>query len=341
MHDVKGLKVKKTLFLLVLGFLLAAPSVPAQNKADVKLKFSKQNGEMRLVFEATETFIQKIKVTPSPSQIRLDFPELFTISGPKDLPFEMAQSDQTLFINLRDKSDIKFFRLSAPARLVLDIRTKETEASKQSPIKIDKQGEKQAEKPLEKTAVITAKVFVIDAGHGGYDFGISHGNVSEKDVSLNLAKDLGTALSKKGKKVFLIRKVDQYIPLLERIDFVNQKNPEVFISLHASLSKNFVLYSPKIEDQTANETGALYGLSAKQKKFSVKSKALSDCIEKKIKEEFKTDVIRREMPVPLINSVGAPAVLIEFPSPEVVVYDQRMKTRLVNAVMGGIALYGQ
>jgi hypothetical protein len=102
------------------------------------------------------------------------------------------------------------------------------------------------------------------------------------------------------------------------------------------MTGNFVLYGPRFEEQASSETSSVYSLSLKQKKYAARSKALSDRIEKAIREEFKGDVIRREMPLPLINSVGAPAVLIELPSPKLVVYDQQMKTRLINALVNGI-----
>jgi N-acetylmuramoyl-L-alanine amidase len=337
--------VKKTVFLCILGLLFIAVSVPAQSKAGVRLKFSKQDALTRVVFEAEETFIQRIRVTASPSRIKLDFPEPFTLTGQKDLPFEMTQTDRSLVIHLRDKSDTKNFSLKAPARLVLDIRKKETQTA-QSPKdtgkQIEKPAEKQPEKPSEKQpAAPSPKVFVIDPGHGGYDFGITYGNVSEKDISMHLAKDLGAALSKKGKKVFFVRKVDQYVPLLERINFVNQKNPDVFISLHASTSEKFALYGAKFDEQISNENVALYSLSMKQKKYAGKSKTLANCVEKAIKEGFKGDVIRRELPLPVISSIGAPAVLVEVPSPRFVVYDQQMKSRLINAIINGIESYGQ
>jgi len=341
----RGLKVKKTVFICILGLLLTAVSLPAQKKAEVKLKFSRQDGLMRVVFEAEGTFIQKIKVTTSPSQVKLDFPEPFNLTSQKDLPFGIAQAERSLIINVRERSEIKFFSLTGPARLVLDIRKKEIQTGKEPQKKIEKQTEmptgKQPEKPVEKQPPPVVKVFAIDAGHGGYDFGITYGNVSEKDISLNLAKELGAALSKKGKKVFLLRKADQYLPLLERITLVNQKGPDLFISLHASISKNFVLYSPKFEEQSSNEAVALYALSMKQKKYAGKSKILSDCIEKTLREEFKGEIVHREMPLPLINSVGVPTVLIELPSPRFVVYDQQIRTRLINAFMKGIALYEQ
>jgi N-acetylmuramoyl-L-alanine amidase len=276
----------------------------------------------------------------------LDFPEAFNLTSQKGLPYEMAPTDRSLVINIAEESDIKFFRLTNPSRLVLDIRKKEISAGKQTGKKLEalteKPGEKQPQKPVEKqTGAIISKSFAIDAGHGGYDFGLTYGNINEKDICLALAKDLGAALARKGKKVFLLRKVDQYLPLMERINIVNQKGPDVFISFHASLSRNFVLYGPKFEEQPSNETVALYRLSSKQKKYADKSKSLSDSIEKAIKEEFKGEVIRREMPLPLLNSVGAPAVFIEIPSPGFIVYDQQIRTRLTEAIIRGLTFYGQ
>jgi N-acetylmuramoyl-L-alanine amidase len=304
------------MFFVVL--LLLATSLTAQKKPDVKLKFSGQEGIFRIVFEAEEPFLQKTEVTTSPSQIRIDFPEYFNLTGQKDLPFEMLLSGRSLVINFKESSEIRFFRLSFPARLVFDIRKKEIQQAQTFPRNI-----------------------VIDVGHGGYDFGITHGTASEKDISLALAKDLAAALSKKGGKVFLDRRVDQYISLAERIDFVNRKKPAVFISFHSSSSKDFVLYSPKFEEQVPNGTADFYSLSSKARKYIAKSRLLADAIEKAIKEEFKVDIIRREMPLPLLDSAGAPSVLIEYPSPAFIVYDQKMRTKLVNTVMNGIAAYGQ
>jgi N-acetylmuramoyl-L-alanine amidase len=315
-----------------------AASISAQKKIEVLLKFSMQDGLMRIVLETDETFVNRAKITTSASQIKIEFPEPFHLSSEKTLPFEIVPADQSLGINLKEKSEIKFFRLSSPSRLVFDIQKKETAAEKIP----GKQPEKRLEQPAEKHAVqIVSKVFVIDAGHGGYDFGITSGDVSEKDISLGLAKDLWKILSKKGKKVFLTRKVDQYISLADRINLVNQKSPDVFISLHFSISENFILYSPKFEEQDSNEIVDFYSLSSRQKKYIEKSKALSDSIEKAIKDEFKANVIRREMPLPILNSVGAASVLIELPSPRFVVYDQQMKARLENSIINGVATYGQ
>jgi len=314
--------LKKIFFVFLSISLLLSVSLSAQKKTGVSVKFSKQEGLIRIVFEAEESFIIKTKVTTSPSQIKVEFPESFSLTAQKDAPIEILQADKAVMINSKELGEIKIFRLSSPARLVFDIQKKEIQKEKQ-------------------TVPILSRVFVIDAGHGGYDFGITSGDVSEKDISLSLAKDLSTILSRKGKKVFLTRKVDQYISLADRINLVNQKSPDVFISLHSSMSENFILYGLKFEEQGSNEIVDFYSLSSRQKKYIEKSKALSDSIGKAIKDEFKTDVIRRQMPLPLLNSAGAPSVLIELPSPKFMVYDQQMRARLENSIINGVATYGQ
>jgi N-acetylmuramoyl-L-alanine amidase len=298
------------------------------------MKFSRQGDSMRIVFEAEETFMKDTKSATTPFQIKVEFPGPFLLPLEKDLPFEVIVTDRSAVINLKEKNEIKFFTLSSPARLVFDIRKNGVQA--------EKQPEKTAEKQTEKQPVPDfPRVFVIDAGHGGYDFGITFGNTSEKEISLNLAKELQAALSKKGKKVFLTRQADQYLSLSERIYFVNQRHPDIFISLHASTSGNFVLYSPKLEEQTPNEPVDFYSVSSKQRKYIGKSKALSGSIEKAIKNEFKMNIQRRELPLPLLNAAGTPAVFMEYPSPEFLTYDQQTKTRLINALLTGIAAYGQ
>jgi N-acetylmuramoyl-L-alanine amidase len=326
--------VKKTVFFFIAVSLLIAVSLSAQKKTEVLLKVSKQEGTLRIVFEAEEHCINRIKVTTLPVQIKIDFPDPFNLTAPKDLPFELVPTEKSLVINLKEKSEIRFFRLPSPSRLVFDIRGLDIQTKETS-------SEKHPASPEKQPVSIISRGFVIDAGHGGYDFGISYGDTSEKDICLNFAKDLSAALSKKGKKVFLIRRVDQYVSLADRINFVNQKSPDVFISFHSSQTQNITIFRSKLEEQSRLETFEPYSLSFKQKKFIAKSKALSDALGKALTDELKAIIVHREMPLPILNSVGAPAVLIELPSPGVVAYDQQMKTKLINSILNGLTAYGQ
>ncbi|BDQ26656.1 N-acetylmuramoyl-L-alanine amidase family protein [Helicobacter heilmannii] len=76
---------------------------------------------------------------------------------------------------------------------------------------------------------------VIDPGHGGHDcgaLGVNH--VCEKRIVLAVAKDLQQELIKRGYKVYMTRKKDVYISLKARTEFANNKNADLFISIHAN-----------------------------------------------------------------------------------------------------------
>ena len=232
---------------------------------------------------------------------------------------KLISQDKALTINLKEQYEVRFFRLAAPARLVFDIHT---------------QGASRGQ-----GRGIRKNVVVLDAGHGGYDFGITRGGINEKDLTLSIAKELARALSKKGKKVFTMRKVDQFISLADRIHYVNKKNPGIFISLHASRLPTFVLYSPRYDEQGPRVPEEAYRIDAKQVGFVSRSRMLAEGLAKSLNEEYKTEVIHRKMPLPLLHSVGAPAVYIEVPSPESSVYNEEAKTRLVNTLIKGIGIY--
>lgn len=326
-------KVKKIALPLVIVFVLfaivfaQAQRSAGAEKTDVRVRSGKQNGVTRLVFDSEETFIKKTKVSTSGMQIVIEFPSDFNIMPQKGFDLETSIRDRFLTINLKEPFEMKVLRLSSPPRLAVDILA-------------SKSKETTDVKPASEVA-LSQKVFVIDAGHGGYDFGIIGNDIKEKDIVLSIAKDIEGVLIKKGGTVFLVRKSDQFMSLRDRAIFTNQKLPEIFVSIHVSASGNFALYMPKITDTGSEPSAAeLYGLSFRQKKYVQKSRALAENIAKSIKEEFNLNVIQREMSLPILNSVGAPAVLIEVPSFKIISYDQKTRTRLAEAIIRGFS-YGQ
>ncbi len=76
-------------------------------------------------------------------------------------------------------------------------------------------------------------IVVIDAAHGGHDTG----NSIEKDVVLEISNVLAS-LSDKKVKIIQTRSHDEFLTLKERTEFVNTKNPDLFLSLHCNASKN-------------------------------------------------------------------------------------------------------
>lgn len=94
---------------------------------------------------------------------------------------------------------------------------------------------------------------VIDPGHGGSDRGAIYDNgtllVSEKDVTLLLAKQVAAQLRAKGFKVVLTRTSDQEVPLGERTALANRLRADVFISLHMNATS-----TPMVTDAQGVET---------------------------------------------------------------------------------------
>ncbi|ACZ11686.1 N-acetylmuramoyl-L-alanine amidase [Sulfurospirillum deleyianum] len=79
------------------------------------------------------------------------------------------------------------------------------------------------------------KTIVIDAGHGGKDAGaIGYKKNMEKHLVLEMALQLGKELKSRGYKVFYTRQKDVFINLRDRTKVANDKNADLFISLHAN-----------------------------------------------------------------------------------------------------------
>ncbi len=79
---------------------------------------------------------------------------------------------------------------------------------------------------------------VIDAGHGGHDYGtIGPNGVLEKEVVLDVALRLAKLVqTRMGAEVVLTRSDDTFIPLQERTVIANDRKADLFLSIHANSS---------------------------------------------------------------------------------------------------------
>jgi N-acetylmuramoyl-L-alanine amidase len=170
----------------------------------------------------------------------------------------LPQSDIVrVVLDLESLGDYKVFPLGDPWRIVIDIAgDKATPDLKSHEMEISALPEsgndaianvlKDAPKnqpPLRiPTVSPTAALrrIVVDAGHGGKDPGaIGPSGVMEKDVTLELAKELAKALTQQlGCEVILTRSSDVYLPLEERTAIANKVGADLFVSLHANANRN-------------------------------------------------------------------------------------------------------
>jgi N-acetylmuramoyl-L-alanine amidase len=79
---------------------------------------------------------------------------------------------------------------------------------------------------------------VIDPGHGGRDHGSTgHGGLMEKELVLDVALRLGALIEERlGSEVIYTRSDDTLIPLENRTGLANEKNADLFLSIHANSS---------------------------------------------------------------------------------------------------------
>jgi N-acetylmuramoyl-L-alanine amidase len=81
---------------------------------------------------------------------------------------------------------------------------------------------------------------VIDAGHGGHDTGtIGPSGYAEKDLVLDVALRLGAMVEERlGSEVVYTRNDDTFVPLEMRTAIANQKQADLFVSIHANASRD-------------------------------------------------------------------------------------------------------
>lgn len=321
---MENVYVMKKIILCVIVFCALAYSASGDIVSTINARAGKHEGKIRFVFESAEAVIKRASVTTSGQQMLIEFPTDFRIISQKDFSsFESAIKDKVLTVTIKEPFEIKVFRLMSPPRLVIDvISSKQTEQTTSAPAP---------------DVNISQKVFVIDPGHGGYDSGITAKDAKEKDIALSLAKEIDSMLTKAGKTILLTRKSDQPLSIRERAVFANAKTPEVFLSIHMSSSDVFVIYTAKFAQAARETITDQYSLSARQKPYLKKSRVLAESLSKALKENFNQKIILREMPVPALNSVAAPAVLIEMPSSKSLAYDQKTRTKLAETIIKGLS----
>ena len=80
------------------------------------------------------------------------------------------------------------------------------------------------------------KTVVIDAGHGGKDPGAIGKKSKEKDITLSVAKKTGNYIKQNcpGVNVIYTRNGDVSVSLLRRAQIANEKNADLFISIHCN-----------------------------------------------------------------------------------------------------------
>ena len=104
---------------------------------------------------------------------------------------------------------------------------------------------------------------VIDAGHGGRDFGAMTEGVREKDIVLAIALEVRRALIEAGGiRVAMTRDGDELVPLEYRPEIARQLEADLFLSIHADSAGDLSDVSGAsiytLSDKASNEAAARF-----------------------------------------------------------------------------------
>lgn len=178
------------------------------------------------------------------------------------------------------------------------------------------------------------KVIVIDAGHGAHDPGAQYGDLLEKDLTLAMSQAVAEKIrSESDITVYTTRDDDSYLALLERSEFSNSINPDLFISIHVNSVDN---------NTTASGIETYY-----TEKEDIRNKVFATMVQEALIDEFGTRNRGVKTNTFVVTKyTNAPAVLIEigFITNE---SDRAMMTapdftqRYAEAVYGSIMAYYQ
>ncbi|CAK7003631.1 MAG: Cell division coordinator CpoB [Desulfovibrio sp.] len=118
---------------------------------------------------------------------------------------------------------------------------------------------------------LTVKTIMIDAGHGGKDPGAMGNGITEKHVTLTLARLLGERLQAKGFTVLYTRTRDVYVALDQRAVLANNKKADLFISLHVNASKDKATNGLETYFMDIARSNSAATVAARENAVSVKS----------------------------------------------------------------------
>jgi N-acetylmuramoyl-L-alanine amidase len=200
---------------------------------------------------------------------------------------------------------------------------------------------------------------VIDPGHGGHDTGtIGKGGLREKDLVLDVALQLRSMLEEKlGAEVILTRDRDVFVSLEDRTAIANQRQADVFVSIHANSSSNRATsgvetYFLSFARTAAERDRDLQDLVAKIARAdkSAESRELAAILQRQLytgaRRLFPSPRNRGVRSAPFIVLIGAnmPSVpaevaFISNPRDEKLLKKEDNKQRLAKALFSGIEGY--
>ena len=169
----------------------------------------------------------------------------------------------------------------------------------------------------------------LDAGHGGSESGaIGCLGDKEKDVNLDFTKHLENELKSRGATVSMTRTDDNYIGLQDRVNFANDENATMFISIHGNAL-------PDNQDPLKNYGTEIYY-------YYNQSKSLADWIMNAMVNELGTNNHGvKQQSFAVVRNTNALSILIEIgylinPSDNAKMLNKDYQKKAAKAIADGV-----
>jgi N-acetylmuramoyl-L-alanine amidase len=202
------------------------------------------------------------------------------------------------------------------------------------------------------------RVVVLDPGHGGLDAGTKAGDLTEKDLTLAIARKLrGTLQSRLGVTVLLTRDSDIVMDNEARSAVANNNQANLFISLHVGYSTNRNDSASSIFVMKEDFGGPATPTASRDRMFLPwylgyrLSEPASIQIAKLMQDELSKAVSEwkfplRRAPLGVLSSTTMPALVLEIgnmnnTASAQLLLDPNFENRLVTAIVNAIQRYAE
>lgn len=143
-------------------------------------------------------------------------------------------------------------------------------------------------------------VVVIDAGHGGLDFGAQHEQHHEKEIVWAISEKMREKCLGRNIEVHLTREGDDFVALRDRTEKINRVAPDIVLSFHVNASP----------DEQINGTEFFFASESPYKGESQKiASDLKNVFESKLGRQIR---VIREAPFHVLKKSNSPALIIEL-----------------------------
>ena len=186
---------------------------------------------------------------------------------------------------------------------------------------------------------LLGRVIFVDPGHGGRDPGTSYGNILEKDIVLDISKELRKQLESKGAIVYMTRETDIDLSsiwdvrkkrgdLYRRILMYKKYQAELYLSIHINYYSNTRWSGAEVLYNSINSENKVFGqILMNNFKTSLGSK----------RSLKKTDLY-------MYKSTTVPGVLIECgflsnPNERYLLQQKNYQKKLSQVITGSVVYY--